>query len=149
MLRLLDSSKPAFYRAAGVIREYLPDVIIAPTCKIIESPGRYYGLITPDGCTVIYDHVIIDKFVCNPEFIFKVLTTVFQFGDIMNTFVERDNTASRRFLDGLGFVHTGFLRQDTILEIYSMTAQEWENNRVRRHFIEKQTQKETTRSGIA
>lgn len=138
MLRLLGSDKPAFYRAAAVVRKYLPNVIIAPTCKIIESPGRYYGLITPDGCTVIYDHIIMDRMVCNPEFIFNVLTTLFTFGEIVNAFVETDNVESKRFLTGIGFINTGFLRQDQILEIFSMTAHEWQNNRIRRHFIEKQ-----------
>ena len=139
-MRIIGSDKADFYRAAAVIREHLPDVEIAPHCKILVDDNRYYGLITPTGKTVIYDHVIIDRTMCNPEFIYTALTTIFTFAPIINAFVEQTNVASKRFLDGIGFIKTGILRQGEDLDIYSMTVQEWENNRIRRHFLEKQTQ---------
>lgn len=133
-MRIIGSDKPDFYRAAAVIREYLPDVLIMPECKIIVDDNRYYGLVTPNGGTVIYDHVIRDRTVCNPEFIFTVISSLFTFAPIINAFVEQDNVASKRVLEGVGFIKTGILRQEQSVDIYSMTAQEWQNNRIMRHF---------------
>ena len=62
--------------------------------------------------------------------------------EIINAFVAPENTRSARFLNGVGFKKTGTLRQVCgDWDIYSMTADEWQNNRIRRHFIN--TQKQT------
>lgn len=138
-MRIIDSSKPEFYVCASVIRKYLEHVVIAPDCKIIYDENRYYGLITVSGGTVMYDHIILDKMVCNPEFIWVVLTTLFSMGGIINTFIDVDNTQAQRFVKGVGFINTGILRQfPKPLAIWSMTVGEWENNRIRRHFTQKQ-----------
>lgn len=138
-MRIIDSSKPEFYVCASVIRKYLAHVVIAPECKIIYDENRYYGLITVSGGTVIYDHIILDKMVCNPEFIWTVITTLFSMGGIINTFIDVDNTQAQRFVKGVGFTNTGTLRQfPKPLAIWSMTVGEWENNRIRRHFTQKQ-----------
>lgn len=138
-MRIIDSSKPEFYICASIIRKYLPHVVIEPECKIIYDKNRYYGLVTVSGGTVMYDHIIQDKTVCNPEFIFTVITTLFSMGDIVNTFIEIDNAQAQRFVKGVGFINTGYLRQaPKPLAIWSMTVGEWQNNRIRRHFIEKQ-----------
>ena len=93
----------------------------------------------------MYDHIIVDKFVANPEIIFTVLTTLFSMGGIVNTFIEIDNAQAQRFVKGVGFINTGYLRQTPKpLAIWSMTINEWQNNRIRRHFIEKQTLKQKT-----
>ena len=137
---MISSDKPKFFECAAIMRSYLPHIEFLPGCKIICDDNRYYGLITVSDGTVMYDHVIIDKTVCNPEFIFIVLSTLFSMGHILNTFIEVDNDKSQRFVKGLGFINTGTLRQDPkTLTIWSMTADEWKNNRIARHFIEKQT----------
>lgn len=139
---LVGTETPEFFQAASIMRKYLPHIEFRPDCKIIADRDRYYGLITVNGGTVNYDHVILDKFVCNPEFIFTVITTLFSMGVIVNTYIEEDNVPAQRFVKGVGFINTGTLRQlPKPLAIWSMTADEWENNRIRRHFIEKQTHK--------
>ncbi len=138
-MRIVGSDKPEFFIAAAKIREYLPHVIMGPDCKIIYDSDRYYGIITPDGGNIIYDHVVLDPMFVNPQNVFMVLTTIFSFGTILNTFVEKGNGRAMRLLSGLGFINTGTLRQvDGDLEIYSMRADEWINNRIRQHFMEKQ-----------
>lgn len=138
---IVGSESPLFYTAAAVMREYLPCIEFLPSCKIIFDDGRYYGLITANGGTVNYDHVILDKTVCNPEIIFMIMTTLFGFGVVVNTFIDVDNTKAQRFVQGIGFKHTGTLRgQPVDLAIWSMTRQEWAANTIRLHYI-KQTQK--------
>ena len=140
---IIGSDKPQFFECAAVMRKYLPHIEFMPACKIIYDEGRYYGLITVSGETVMYDHVILDKTVCNPEFIFMVLTTLFSMGVIVNAFIETDNAPSQRFVKGIGFVNTGFLPQvPKTLAIWSMSVDGWKNNPLRRHFIEKQQQKQ-------
>ena len=137
---ITGSDKPKFFECAAVMRKYLPHIEFMPDCMIINDSDRYYGLVTVHGRTVNYDHVILDKTVCNPEFIVTVISTLFSFGNIVNTYIETDNTKAQRFVEGVGFIKTGILRQDPKeLAIWSMTLDEWENNRIRRHFIEKQT----------
>lgn len=137
---LIGSDSPKFFECGAIIRKYLPFVEIAPGCQIICDDNRYYGLITVNNGTVIYDHIILDKTVCNPEFIFVVLTTLFSMGNIINTFIDPENTQAQRFVKGIGFINTGILRQiPKTLAIWSMTINEWQNNRIRRHYIEKQT----------
>lgn len=142
-MKIVGSDKPEFFECAAIMRKYLPHINFMPHCKIIYDDNRYYGLITYDSDTVMYDHIILDKTVCNPEFIFMVITTLFQFGVIINSFIEIDNTKAQRFVKGVGFINTGTIRQSPKpLAIWSMTLVEWENNRIRRHFLEKQTQKQ-------
>lgn len=141
-MQIVGSDSPLFYEAAAIMRKYLPHIEFLPHCKIVFDENRYYGLITSNGGTVLYDHVILDKFVCNPEIIFIIITTLFSYGNIVNTFIEIDNKAAQRFVKGVGFINTGTLRQNPKeLAIWSMTLEEWKNNRIRRHFIEKQSQK--------
>lgn len=142
-MKIVGTENPAFFECAAIMRKYLPHIDFMPRCKIIYDDNRYYGLITSDGDTVMYDHIILDKTVCNPEFIFTVLTTLFSFGVIINSFIEIDNTKAQRFVKGVGFTNTGIIRQSPKpLAIWSMTLVEWENNRIRRHFLEKQSQKQ-------
>lgn len=142
-MQIVGSDSPLFFQAAGVMREYLPHIEFMPSCKIVFDDNRYYGLITVNGETVMYDHVILDKFVCTPEIIFMIITTLFSFGKIVNTFIETDNQAAQRFVQGVGFLKTGTLRQEPkTLAIWSMTLDEWQNNKIRKHFI--QTHKNNT-----
>lgn len=142
-MKIVGADKPEFFECAAIMRKYLPHINFMPHCKIIYDDNRYYGLITSDSDTVMYDHIILDKTVCNPEFIFMVITTLFQFGVIINSFIEIDNTKAQRFVKGVGFTNTGTIRQSPKpLTIWSMTLVEWENNRIRRHFLKKQTQKQ-------
>jgi hypothetical protein len=135
-MQIVGSDSPLFYKAAVVMREYLPDIEFMPSCKIMFDDGRYYGLITKNGNNVMYDHVVIDKFVCNPEIIFIVMTTLFSFGSVVNTFIDVNNKQSERFVQGVGFKHTGILRgQPKDLAIWSMTAAEWATNKIRLHYI--------------
>lgn len=143
-MQIVGSESPLFFKAAAVMREHLPNIEFMPDCKIMFDDGRYYGLITKNGSTVLYDHVILDKFVCNPEIIFMVMTTLFSFGNIVNTFIDINNEPAQRFVRGVGFINTGALRQEPkTLAIWSMTINEWQTNTIRQHFIEqqKQTQK--------
>ena len=138
-MKIIGSDKPEFFTHAAVIRKYLPRVDILSGCKIICIENRYYGLITVQSGAVIYDHIILDKMACNPEIIFIVMSTLFSFGDIVNVFIELDNDKSWRFVQGIGFTNTGILRQTPkSLAIWSMTVGEWKNNRIMRHFTEKQ-----------
>lgn len=140
-MQIVGSDSPLFFKAAAVMREHLPHIEFMPSCQIVFDEGRYYGLITKNGETVIYDHLILDRTVCNPEMIFIVLTTLFGFGNIVNTFIDVNNAKAQRFVQGIGFKHTGILRGQPIdLAIWSMTAAEWATNKIRLHFI-KQTQK--------
>jgi hypothetical protein len=140
-MQIVGTDNPLFFKAAAVMREYLPHIEFLPHCKIVFDDGRYYGLITPNGNTVNYDHVILDKMVCNPEIIFIIITTIFKFGSIVNTFIDKDNVNAQRFVRGIGFTNTGYLRQEPQpLAIWSMTIDEWQENKIRKHFIE-QTQK--------
>ena len=139
-MQIVGSESPLFFTAAAVMRKHLPHIEFLPECKIVFDEGRYYGLITPNGRTVNYDHVILDKWVANPEIIFLIITTLFSFGDIVNTFIEVDNKIAQRFVCGVGFINTGTLRQEPKpLAIWSMTASEWQENNIRKHYI-KQTQ---------
>ncbi|MBQ1996897.1 MAG: GNAT family N-acetyltransferase [Alphaproteobacteria bacterium] len=136
---LVGSDAPAFFQAASIMRKYLPHIVFDPQCQIIYEDDRYYGLITVHGDTINYDHVILDKFVCNPEIIFIVMSTLFSMGSIVNTYIEEDNAQAQRFVKGVGFINTGTLRQTPkSLAIWSMTKDEWKNNRIKLHF-EKQT----------
>ena len=141
-MQIIGSDKPAFYNAAAVVRRYLPLVQIADDCQIIYEKNRYYGIVNIDGENINYDHVCLDPWYMTPQHIFMVLTTLFSMGTVINAFVDPDNVRSKRFLNGVGFINTGILRQaDGNWEIYSMTVQEWQNNRIRRHFLQqKQTQ---------
>lgn len=144
-MNIIGSDSPKFFECAAIMRKYLPHIEFMPHCKIIYDDNRYYGLITVSGDTVMYDHIIVDKFVANPEIIFTVLTTLFSMGSIVNTFIDIDNAQAQRFVKGVGFINTGYLRQTPKpLAIWSMTINEWQNNRIRRHFIEKQTPKQKT-----
>ena len=142
-MNIVGSDSPKFFECAAIMRKYLPYIDFMPHCKIIYADNRYYGLITVDGDTVMYDHIILDKMVANPEVIFTVLTTLFSMGNIVNTFIDTDNAQAQRFVSGIGFINTGILRQKPkALAIWSMTADEWQNNRILRHFI-KTTDKQT------
>lgn len=136
-MQIVGSESPLFFTAAAVMRKYLPHIEFLPECKIIFDEGRYYGLITTNGRTVNYDHVILDKFVANPEIVFIIISTLFRFGDIVNTFIDVDNKVAQRFVRGVGFINTGTLRQDPKpLAIWSMTVEEWQENNIRKHYIE-------------
>ena len=138
---IVGSDSPAFFTGAAVMRKYLPHIEFLPHCKMIIEDNRYYGLITPNCGTVNYDHVILDKMVCNPEIIFIVLTTLFEHGDIVNTFIETDNNPAWKFVQGVGFTNTGILRQHPQpLSIWSMTADEWQENNIRKHYIKQAEQ---------
>lgn len=148
-MQIIGSESPLFFTAAAVMREYLPHIDFRADCKIIFEENRYYGLITKNGESVLYDHVILDRMVCNPEIIFIVITTLFSFGSIVNTFIDVNNAQAQRFVQGVGFKHTGVLRgQPMDLAIWSMTAAEWATNKIRLHFI-KQTQKPENTSDLA
>lgn len=149
-MQIVGSDKPEFYQAASVIKAHLPLVVVSPECQIIYDENRYYGIITPDGDNLCYDHVCLDPWYMTPQHIFMVLTTVFSIGTVLNAFVAPENSRSKRFLNGVGFTNTGTLRQaDGNWEIYSMTSAEWQNNRIRRHFLQKQSQSENNTRGIA
>lgn len=136
-MQIVGSESPLFFKAAAVMREYLPHIEFMPSCKIVFDEGRYYGLITKNGDTVMYDHVILDKMVCNPEIIFMIIETIFSFGSIANVFIDEDNGPAQYFVRGVGFMQTGTLRQKPkSLSIFSMTADEWQNNRIRKHFMQ-------------
>lgn len=138
---IVGSDSPAFFKGAAIMRKYLPHVEFLPHCQMVIDDGRYYGLITPNGGTVNYDHVILDRTICNPEIIFIVMSTLFNFGPIVNAFIDIDNKAAWKFVQGIGFTNTGILRQNPKpLSIWSMTIDEWQENNIRKHFI-KQTQK--------
>ena len=143
-MQIVGTDSPAFYRAASVIREYLPLVVFEANAKIIYDEDNYYAVINNDGCgNLTYDHVCLNPVWMTPTHIFMALTTAFSLGSIINAFVSPENTRSARFLKGVGFIKTGTLRQVCgDWDIYSMTADEWQNNRIRRHFIDiqKQTQ---------
>jgi len=143
-MQIVGSDSPSFYRAAAVIREHLPLVAFNDGCKIIFDENRYYSVINIDNIgNVVYDHVCLDPWYMTPSHIFMVLTTVFSMGAVINAFVDPANIRSKKFLIGVGFTKTGILRQvNGNWEIYSMTRAEWYGNRVRRHFIQKQTQNE-------
>lgn len=135
-MQIVGSDKPEFYLAGAKIREHLPHVNINQNNLIIYDENRYYGIITPDGDNVMYDHVVLDPFFVNPQNVFMVLTTVFKYGKVLNTFVAVKNARAIRLLQGLGFVTTGILRQsDGDYGIFSMTVDEWVNNRIRNHYI--------------
>lgn len=137
-MKVIDSQSPEFYTAASVIKQHLPRVQITPQHKIIYDDGRYYGLLFVVDDVATYDHVILDRTVCNPEVIFMVLTYIFTNADICNVFIDSSNGASQRFASHLGFINTGYLRQfPETLAIYSMTSQEWVGNRIREHFIKR------------
>ena len=136
-MQIIGSDKPAFYNAAAVVRKYLPLVQITEDCQIIYEKNRYYGVVNTDGENLNYDHVCLDPWYMTPQHIFMVLTTLFGMGTVINAFVDPDNMRSKRFLMGVGFINTGILRQaDGNWEIYSMTVKEWQNNRIRRHFLQ-------------
>lgn len=137
-MKVIESSAPEFYTAAAIIKQYLPRVEITPRHQIICDEGRYYGLLYVVDNVATYDHVVVDKMCCNPEFIFIVLTYIFSVADICNVFIKKTNGPSIYFASGLGFINTGELRQTPeTLMIYSMTRAEWMNNRIRRHFIKR------------
>ena len=137
-MKIIESDKPEFYSAAAIIKENLPHAEITPGHKIICDDGRYYGLLYVIDGVATYDHVIIDKMCCNPEFIFMVLTYIFSVANICNCFIAQDNGPSIYFTSHLGFIHTGVLRQfPKPLAIYSMTVNEWMNNRIRQHVIKR------------
>ena len=135
-MKVIESDTPEFYSAATIIKQKLSHVEITPHHKIICDDGRYYGLLYVIDDVATYDHVIIDKTCCNPEFIFMVLTYIFSVASICNCFIALDNGPSIYFTSHLGFVNTGVLRQSPKpLAIYSMTRAEWINNRIRQHFV--------------
>lgn len=147
---IIGSDSPKFFEAAAIMRKYLPHIEFLPQCQIIVDDGRYYGLITKNGDTVNYDHVILDKMVCNPEIIFIVMTTLFSFGRIVNTFIDIDNKPAWKFVQGIGFINTGILRQTPKpLSIWSMTVEEWQENKIRKHFIKQTKQKPEHVSDLA
>lgn len=136
-MQIVGSDNPEFYKAAAVIREHLPLVAFDDGCKIMFDAGRYYAAINTDGCgNLTYDHVCLDATWMTPTHVFMSLTTAFNLGSIINAFVAPSNARSKRFLKGVGFTNTGTLRQvNGCWEIWSMTAQEWQENRIRKHFI--------------
>lgn len=143
-MQIVSSDSAEFYRCAAVIREYLPLAAFGDGARIIFDKNNYYAVINNDGNgNLTYDHVCLNPVWMTPTHIFMALTTAFTLGNVINAFVAPSNTRSKKFLSGVGFINTGTLRQaNGDWEIYSMTASEWENNRIRRHFInmQKQTQ---------
>ena len=66
------------------------------------------------------------------------LTYINSVANICNCFNAQHNVASMRLKSHLGFIHTGVLRQfPKSLAIYSMTVNEWMNNRIRQHVIKR------------
>lgn len=143
-MHIVGSDAPEFYQCAAIIREHLPLVSFGDGARIIFDKNNYYAVINNDGNgNLIYDHVCLNPVWMVPTHIFMALTTAFTLGSVINAFVAPENTRSKKFLQGVGFINTGTLRQaNGNWEIWSMTASEWQNNRIRRHFInmQKQTQ---------
>ena len=141
-MQIVGNDSPMFYKAAAVLREHLPFVAFNDGCKIMFDAGRYYAVLNTDGNgNLTYDHVCLDATWMTPTHVFMSLETAFGLGSVINAFVAPSNARSKRFLNGVGFINTGTLRQvDGCWEIWSMTGQEWQNNRIRRHIQQKQTQ---------
>lgn len=129
-----------FYEKAAIIKKHLPAVVITNEHKIIYDEGRYYGLLLVNNGVGIYDHVIIDKSMNNPEFITKVLDFVFSNCSICNVFINTKNNASRRYVEGIGFGFMGYLPYvDRVCAIYSMSIQNWLDNRIRKHYLKRES----------
>lgn len=129
-----------FYENAAIIKKHLPAVVITNEHKIIYDEGRYYGLLLVDNGVGIYDHVIIDKTMNNPEFITNVLNFVFSNCVVCNCFIDVKNTASCRYTQGVGFEFMGYLPYaDKTCAIYSMSIQKWLDNPIRKHYLERES----------
>lgn len=129
-----------FYENAAIIKKHLPAVVITNEHKIIYDEGRYYGLLLVDNGVGIYDHVIIDKTMNNPEFITNVLNFVFSNCVVCNCFIDVKNTASCRYTQGIGFDFMGYLPYvDKTCAIYSMSIQKWLDNPIRKHYLERES----------
>lgn len=129
-----------FYEKAAIIKKHLPAVVITNEHKIIYEEGRYYGLLLVDNGVGIYDHVILDSSVSNPEFIFKVLTYIFSHCEICNSFINTKNMRARRYTQGLGFDFMGYLPYvDKTCAIYSMSIQKWLDNPIRKHYLKRES----------
>ena len=141
-MQIVGNDSPEFYKSAAIIRQYLPFAVFNNGSKVMFDKGRYYALLNIDDAgNLTYDHVCSDATWMTPMHVFMSLETAFGFGGVINAFVAPSNARSIRFLNGVGFIKTGTLRQmGGNWDIFSMTAQEWKNNRIRRHIIEKQTQ---------
>lgn len=135
MLRVI-TDRVEFYERAAIIKKHLPDVIITNEHTILCDDGRYYGLLAVNDEVGVYDHVIIDKTMNNPEFITKVLEYVFSQCVVCNCFIDTKNLASRRYVQGIGFDFMGYLPyKDRVCCIYSMSIQKWLDNRIRNHYL--------------
>lgn len=129
-----------FYENAAIIKKHLPAVVITNEHKIIYDEGRYYGLLLVDNGVGIYDHVIIDKTMNNPEFITNVLNFVFSNCVVCNCFIDVKNKASCRYTQGVGFEFMGYLPYaDKTCAIYSMSIQKWLDNPIRKHYLERES----------
>lgn len=139
MLRLI-SDRVEFYEKAAIIQKHLPEVIITNEHKIICDDGRYYGMLAVNDEVGIYDHVILDSTVSNPEFIFKVFSYIFSQCVICNSFIDTKNMRARRYVQGLGFDFMGYLPyKDKICAIYSMSIQKWLDNPLRNHYLKRES----------
>lgn len=139
MLRVI-TNKVEFYEKAAIIKKHLPDVVITNEHTIICDDGRYYGLLLVDNGVGIYDHVIIDKTMNNPEFITNVLNFVFSNCVVCNCFIDVKNKASCRYTQGVGFDFMGYLPYaDKTCAIYSMSIQKWLDNPIRKHYLERES----------
>lgn len=129
-----------FYENAAIIKKHLPAVVITNEHKIIYDEGRYYGLLLVDNGVGIYDHVILDKTMNNPEFITNVLNFVFSNCVVCNCFIDVKNKASCRYTQGVGFDFMGYLPYaDKTCAIYSMSIQKWLDNPIRKHYLERES----------
>jgi hypothetical protein len=139
MLRLI-SDRVEFYEKAAIIQKHLPEVIITNEHKIICDDGRYYGMLAVNDEVGIYDHVILNSTVSNPEFIFKVFSYIFSQCVICNSFIDTKNMRARRYVQGLGFDFMGYLPyKDKTCAIYSMSIQKWLDNPIRNHYLKRES----------
>lgn len=135
MLRVIED-KVEFYEKASIIKKHLPAVVITNEHTILCDDDRYYGLLAVDDEVGIYDHVILDSTVSNPEFIFKVFSYIFSRCVRCNCFIDAKNMRARRYTQGLGFDFMGYLPyKDKVCCIYSMSIQNWLDNKIRLHYI--------------
>ena len=135
MLRVI-TDKVEFYEKAAIIKKHLPDVIITNEHTILCDDGRYYGLLAVNDEVGIYDHVILDSTVSNPQFIFTVFNYIFSRCVICNCFINTENKRARRYTTGLGFDFMGYLPyKDKTCCIFSMSIQKWLDNSIRNHYL--------------
>lgn len=140
MLRVI-SDRVEFYEKAAIVQKHLPEVVITNNHDIICDDGRYYGLIAINDEVAIYDHVILDSTVSNPEFIFKVFSYIFSRAIICNCFINIENKRAMKYTKGLGFELCGYLPyKDKVCAIYTMSIQKWLDNRIRNHYLKRESE---------